>query len=355
MNDLPPQSGSIPVRLANTVEAGGCSAKLGPKQLGEILAQVPLMQHADIIVGAESHDDAGVLRLADGQYLIATTDFFPPMVDDPYEFGQVAAANALSDVYAMGGKPLYALSLVMFPSKQFDDEVLVAMLKGGADKAREAGCLILGGHTIDDAPIKYGLAITGIVTPELLVTNAGARPGDVLVLTKPLGTSILAGARKADLIDEAGMHPAIVSMTTLNDIGARHMNRVAAHGATDITGFGLLGHAFRFADASKVTFRIESSRLPVLPGALDLVSMGVIPGGCMRNLEFIREHTVFLPSLTAERKWLCLDPQTSGGLLIAVAPDRADTLVAGLKNDGMLESRIVGEVHPPGEKRLLLA
>lgn len=337
------------------VEAGGCSAKLSPKALGLLISQVKLPDHPDIIIGAETHDDAGVIRRPSGEYLIQTTDFFPPMVDDPYQFGQVAAANALSDIYAMGGRPISALNLVMFPSGQLDSEILVEVLKGGQSKIEEAGCLLLGGHTIDDSPLKYGLAVTGEARPDELVTNAAARPGDILLLTKALGTAILTGARKVDLIGEAEVEPAIRSMISLNDKASELMVKHGVLGATDVTGFGLLGHAYRFADASDVTFRIESQNLPQLPGALELISRGAIPGGAMRNLEFVREQSAFLPSLDADLKWLALDPQTSGGLLMAVNSDKVDGILADLQAAGIGEACIVGQVMAPGEKRLLIA
>lgn len=343
------------IRLAQTVEAGGCSAKLSPKDLEHILGQVPLPTHPDLIVGAQTHDDAGVLRLRDDIYLVQTTDFFPPMVDDAFTFGQVAAANALSDIYAMGGTALCALSLVMFPSKQLPSEYLVEMLKGGTNKIVEAGALILGGHTIDDSPVKYGLAVSGLVRPDQLVTNAGARPGDMLILTKALGTSILTGAHKVDLIDDQQVQPAIDSMITLNKKAAEIMVKNGIKGGTDITGFGLLGHAYRFADASGVTLRIESKTLPCLPGVLELIDQGVVPGGCMRNLDFIKEQTAFLPSLTDRFKWLCLDPQTSGGLLMAVPPTRVEALLEELHRHEMTQARVIGEVLQPGSKPLLLA
>ncbi len=343
------------IRLAQTVEAGGCSAKLSPKALEEILREVPLPSHPNIIVGASTHDDAGILRLPSGEYLVQTTDFFPPMVDYPYDFGQVAAANALSDVYAMGGRPICALSLVMFPSQHFPSDVLVSMLKGAADKVAESDAYILGGHTIDDHPIKFGLAVSGLVDPDRLVTNSGANPGDKLILTKPLGTSILTGARKVDLITEEEVRPAVESMCLLNRSGAERMNEFDIKGATDVTGFGLLGHAYRFANASGVSFRIESRDLPVLPGALDLIDQGVIPGGCMRNLDFVRERVAFLPSLTANRKWLALDPQTSGGLLMSAPSGIASDLLTALQNNGLTNARIIGEVHPPGNQAIQLA
>ncbi len=343
------------IRLSRTVEQGGCSAKLGPKDLERVLSKTPLPTHPNIVVGAETHDDAGVFRLPDGSYMIQTTDFFPPMVDDPFDFGQVAAANALSDVYAMGGRPITALSLVMWPSKSLPLESLPDMLGGAISKVEEAGAVILGGHTIDDEPVKFGLAVTGLVEPEKLVTNSGARPGQKLVLSKPLGTAILTGAFKVELIDEAEVRPAIRSMTTLNDKAALRMTEFGVKGGTDVTGFGLLGHAYRMANASAVTFRIESAALPELPRARELIEMGVIPGGCMRNLDFVRDHIAFLPSLLSVNKWLALDPQTSGGLLMAVDAERADALVAALHADGLTDATVIGEVHPPGEKRILLA
>jgi len=343
------------IRLAQLVEAGGCSAKLSPADLEKVLGTVPLPEHPDIIVGSQTHDDAGVLRMKDGTYMIQTTDFFPPMVDNPYEFGQVAAANALSDVYAMGGKPITALSLVMFPSQVLSLDILSQMLKGGSDKADEAGALMMGGHTIDDDIVKYGLAVTGTVDPENLATNANAKIGDKLILTKALGTAVLTGARKVDMISELEVKPAVESMIELNNIACDTMNSYKVKGATDVTGFALLGHSFRFADASDVTFRIESSELPVLPKALELIDLGAIPGGAMRNLAFVKDRVQFLPSLRDNLKWLALDPQTSGGLLISVAADKAEDMLDELKGKGLKYSSIVGEVLHPGDKRVLLA
>lgn len=344
-----------PIRLGQTVEAGGCSAKLSPKMLEEVLAKVPLKRSERIIVGAETHDDAGVFLMDDGSYLIQTTDFFPPMVDDPFLFGQVAAANALSDIYAMGGTPLTALSLVMFPNTKLPLDYLPAMLTGGAEKVNEAGAFILGGHTIDDEPLKYGLAVTGTVKPEKLVTNDNARPGDKLILTKPLGTAVLTGARKVDLIEESDVRPAIRSMTLLNKSAAEVMNRFGVKAATDITGFGLLGHAYRMANAARLTFHIDTEALPALPKALDLIAMGAIPGGAMRNLEFVKPHLRYEDSLTDNRKWLALDPQTSGGLLMAVKADEAKDILQALHDKGLEAANIIGEVSAKEEMAIRLA
>lgn len=341
-------------RLSQTVEAGGCSAKLSPQQLEDILKQVPVKESPNVVVSSKTHDDAGIISLPSGEYLIQTTDFFPPMVDDPFVFGEVAAANALSDVYAMGGKPICAMSLVMFPSQSMDSQILVNMLKGGTKKVEEAGATIIGGHTIDDEPLKYGLAVTGIIKPENLVTNSGAKPGDLLILTKALGTAILTGARKVGLITEKDVQPAIEVMTMLNKTGAEIMVKAGVKAATDITGFGLLGHAYRLASASNVTFRIETKSVPALPGAIDLIKKGGIPGGSMRNLEFVRKHIVFLPSLKDERKWLTLDPQTSGGLLMSVSPVKANKLLSDLQNAGLKDASIIGEVFPAGQKSVLI-
>ncbi|RJO71567.1 MAG: selenide, water dikinase SelD [Myxococcales bacterium] len=343
------------IRLSRLVEQGGCSAKLSPDELERVLKSVPLPSHPDLIVGPETHDDAGVFRLPEGRYLIQTVDFFPPMVDDPFTFGQVAAANALSDVYAMAGVPLTALCLMMFPSRELPTEILAEVLRGGFAKAQEAGALILGGHTLDDSPLKFGMAVTGTVEAAQLATNAAAKPGEVLILTKPLGTAVLTGARKVDLINEEAVQPAIDSMTRLNDTAALCLRQFDLHAATDITGFSLLGHALRFAQASHATFRLDTSRLPLLPGALDLVKMGAIPGGAMRNLKFVAPHSDFLPSLTSERKYLAADPQTSGGLLFSAPESKVDAVLRFLREHGIAEAAVFGEVLPRGEKTLLVA
>ena len=341
--------------LLSTVEQGGCSAKLSPVQLGEILAKLPKVEHPNLMVGIETHDDAGVYRLNEETALIYTTDFFPPMCSDGYEFGQIAAANALSDVYAMGGTPLLVLNLMMFPASRIPLEVFSAILKGGHDKVVEAGALVLGGHTIEDYPPKFGLAVVGTVHPDRLITNSGVKAGDLLILTKPLGSGIILAGQRSKLSEESTVRKALEYMKLLNKSGGEVMQQFNLKGATDITGFGLLGHAMRMADASGVTLRIDTQKLPHFPEALVLLEEGCIPGAAFRNLEFVKDHTVFGSSLSYERKMLCCDAQTSGGLLMAVPGEKASEILEQLKTKaGLVESAIIGEAVPRSRRSIYL-
>jgi selenide,water dikinase len=341
--------------LLSTVELGGCSAKLSPLQLGEILAKLPRVVHPNLMVGIETHDDAGVYRLNDDTALIYTTDFFPPVCSDGYEFGQIAAANALSDVYAMGGTPLLALNLMMFSAAKIPLEVFAAILQGGHDKVVEAGALVLGGHTIEDFPPKFGLAVVGTVHPDRLITNSGVRAGDRLILTKPLGTGVILAGQRNGMTVQSTVQKALDCMKVLNKSGAAAMQDFNLKGATDITGFGLLGHAMRMAEASKVTLRINSQWLPHFPEAIALLEEGCIPGAAFRNLEFVKESIIFGASLAYERKMLCCDAQTSGGLLMAVPAGQAEELLSLLKTKaGLTESAVIGEALPRSNKSLYL-
>jgi selenide, water dikinase len=341
--------------LLSTVEQGGCSAKLSPVQLGEILAKLPKIEHPNLMVGIETHDDAGVYKLNDETALIYTTDFFPPVCSDGYEFGQIAAANALSDVYAMGGTPLLVLNLMMFSASRIPLDVFAAILQGGHDKVAEAGALVLGGHTIEDYPPKFGLAVVGTVHPNRLITNAGVRAGDQLILTKPLGTGVILAGQRNGMTEEITVRKALDCMKLLNKSGAVVMQEFSLKGATDITGFGLLGHAMRMADASNVTLRINSLWLPHFPEALALLEEGCIPGAAFRNLEFVKESTSYGSSLNYERKMLCCDAQTSGGLLMAVPAEQAEEVLEQLKTKaGLPESAIIGEALPRSKRSLYL-
>lgn len=340
--------------LLSTVEQGGCSAKLSPVQLGEILAKLPKVSHPNLMVGIETHDDAGVYRLNDETALIYTTDFFPPVCRDAYEFGQIAAANALSDVYAMGGTPLLALNLMMFSAVKMPLEVFGEILQGGHDKVAEAGALILGGHTIEDYPPKFGLAVVGTVHPDRLITNSGVRAGDVMILTKPLGSGVILAGQRSQMTSEETVQKALDYMKLLNKSGAAVMQAFDLKGATDVTGFGLLGHAMRMAEASNVTIRINSNHLPHYPEALALLEEGCIPGAAFRNLEFVKESTVFGADLGYERKMLCCDAQTSGGLLMAVPAAKAEAVLGALKEAGLPESAVVGEAVPKSRRSLYL-
>ncbi|MBU2652238.1 MAG: selenide, water dikinase SelD [Bacteroidetes bacterium] len=338
--------------LLTTVEQGGCSVKLPAKALSEVLKGIPMIHDENLLVGTEAHDDAGVYKLRDDYALILTTDFFPPVCSDPYDFGQIAAANALSDVYAMGGQVLTALNLMMFPAG-IPLEVLAEILKGGQDKVVEAGGVIAGGHTITDDTPKYGLAVTGWVHPEKLVTNAAAEAGDLLLLTKPIGTGVMISARRNALCTEKAYQTAIDNMKLLNKRGAAIMNNYGIRCATDITGYGLAGHSIKLAMASGVTLRIRASSVPVLPETLSLIEAGCIPGAAFRNLDFAEQACTMDKGLGYNEKMLLMDAQTSGGLLICVKPGDAENIIEDLRTGGYPSAEIIGEVVP-GKKGIML-
>ena len=308
-----------------------------------MLRQLPTTSDPNLLVGIGTADDAAVYRLNDDVALVQTVDFFPPIVDDPYVFGEVAAANALSDVYAMGGAPLLALNIVGFPAA-LPKDILVQILKGGAAKTREAGVLIVGGHTVDDAEPKYGLAVTGTVRPGAQVTNAGARPGDALVLTKPIGSGIITTAGKQQAVDAPLLDQAVAMMSTLNDAASRAMVRVGVNACVDVTGFGLVGHLREVVEASGVGARLAVGRIPVLDGVRRLLDRGIAPGGTRRNLESTLGAVAWSPSLTEEERLLVCDAQTSGGLLISVPEERTDELLRELKAGGVETRAVVGSV-----------
>jgi len=299
-------------------------------------------------VGVETADDAGVYRLTDELALIQTVDFFTPIVNDPYTFGQIAAANALSDVYAMGGRPLTCLNIVCYPSKTVPKEVLQAILAGGLDKIHEAGALLVGGHSVDDTELKYGLSVTGIVHPDRVLTNAGAKPGDRLILTKPLGTGIIATAMKGREASPEAEAAAVAVMTALNRDAAACLEGFAVHGLTDITGFGLVGHALELAQASGVELTLYAGRVPVLPAARDYAAMGLVPAGTFANRNFCEKSLKLAPGLDPVTLDLLSDAQTNGGLLIAVAPEQAEALLACFHDRGVTAAALIGEVSGVG-------
>lgn len=271
-----------------------------------------------VLVGTSTSDDAGVVKLRDDLAIVQTVDFFTPIVDDPYEYGRIAATNAISDIYAMGGTPISALNICAFP-EDLEDDVVVEILRGGADVAAKAGIAIVGGHTIKSDEPKYGMAVTGTIHPDRIVTNAGARIGDVLVLTKPIGTGVLTTAHKLGVVDDAGLRQAIVSMTTLNDIAAQAMLSLGAHAATDVTGFGLLGHAGEVARASGVRVVIDGRAVPLFDRVLDLIEADCIPGGTRTNAAAHAAFTTFAPEVPDALRMALSDAQTSGGLLVSLA------------------------------------
>jgi selenide,water dikinase len=309
----------------------------------------------NVIVGLERADDAGVYRLSDDLALIQTVDFFTPMVDDPYWFGQIAAANALSDVYAMGGTPRTALNLVAFPVRQMDLSVLRRILQGGMDKLAEAGAVLIGGHSIEDQELKYGLAVTGIVHPARVLVKRSLQPGDRLVLTKPLGTGIVSTAIKAQMASKELVDRAIGLMAALNREAAGIMARFEVHACTDVTGFGLLGHLAEMVDGSGMGARISAGRVPVIPEALEFASMGLIPAGAYKNREF-REPMLYIEgSVPRSLQDVMFDPQTSGGLLIGVRKGQASDLVAALHMAGVGAASDIGEVIDGPEEKIHVA
>jgi selenide, water dikinase len=300
-------------QLTGQVKAGGCASKLSPKILDQVLPRIPRVPNDNVLVGFDTADDAGVYRLTPDLAMVQTVDFFTPVVDDPYTFGAIAAANALSDVYAMGGRPLTALSILAWPGAG-DIAVLEQILKGGADKIHEAGCVILGGHSVNDPEIKFGYAITGTVHPDRVKTNTGACPGDVVMFTKKIGTGVISTALKRGIAKPAHVEGAIAQMLTLNRAAADAIETLDVHGLTDVTGFGLLGHAREMALGSGVTIEIDSSLVRFLDGALDYAGAGAFSGGLGNNREFVASCVEGSSPLDD----LLYDPQTSGGLLIAL-------------------------------------
>ncbi len=311
---------------------------------------MPVATDPRILVDAATRDDAAVFRLTADRAIVATVDFFTPIVDDPYDFGRIAAANAFSDVYAMGGTPLLALNLVGWPRDTLPYELLGDVLRGGGDVARAAGAFVLGGHSIDDPEPKYGMAVVGEVHPDRITTNAGARPGDALVLTKPIGTGVLTTALKRDLLSEAELAPAVTAMTTLNATAARAMLTVGVHAATDVTGFGLLGHLHSLLEASGAAAEVTAQAVPLLPHARDMAARGAVPGGTQRNLTSIADAVSFAVGVDETTRVLLCDAQTSGGLLIAVPPDKTEALVTALAREQAPAAAVIGRVvaGPPG-------
>lgn len=321
---------------------------MGPGDLTEALAPLVPREDARILVGRETFDDAGVFRLAADLALVQTVDFFAPIVDDPYEFGQVAAANALSDVYAMGGEPLTALSIVGFPTGSLPLSVLTQILRGGQDMVEAAGAVVIGGHTVVDDEVKFGLAVTGRVHPDHMLTNAAAQPGDLLILTKPLGTGLVATAVKRGTATPAAERAIVASMTTLNRQASVTAVALGLRCATDVTGYGLLGHASHIARASHVTLEFTASRVPSLEGAEAALAAGIRTGGAERNAAYL-EPLVEWGDVPPDRRALLIDPQTSGGLLVASPPAQSEHYLSRVPG-----SVVVGRVMPRGEHPIVL-
>jgi selenide,water dikinase len=316
---------------------------MGPGDLSRALAALPTKTDPRLLVGRETFDDAGVFRLSDDVALVQTVDFFAPIVDDPFDFGQIAAANALSDVYAMGGQPLTALNIVAFPTSELPLEVLTGILAGGQEKVHEAGALIVGGHTVVDTELKYGLAVTGRAHPGFLLTNASAAPGDQLILTKPIGNGILATAAKRGMLTLEAQRPMLDAMKLLNGVASRAALALGVRCATDITGFGLLGHMSHIARASKVTLRVDLDAIPVFAGVREAVRAGVTTDGAKRNAEYLRDLVRWHKG-TEEDRAILNDPQTSGGLLVSIRRSEVANYLSRVAG-----AVVVGEVIDRGE------
>jgi selenide, water dikinase len=338
------------IRLTTTAKAAGCAAKLSPSILENVLKRLPRTNDPNVIVGFETSDDAAVYRLAPDLAIVQTVDFFTPIVDDPYLFGQVTAANSLSDVYAMGGRPISALTIVAFPAAR-PAEILEEILRGGLAKMAEANCTVVGGHSIRDDELKFGYAVTGLIHPGKVWRNVGASPGDTLLLTKPLGTGVISTALKQDGAEPEWLAASTASMTRLNRDAADALHEIedAARGAkpvhavTDVTGFALLGHAREMALGSGVSLRIDPTRVEYLPGAIEAARNRFFSGGLANNREFLEGCVVFASSVPDEFRALLLDPQTSGGLLAAVAPQAVSAAMAAFERRSV-PARIIGEV-----------
>ena len=340
------------IKLTKLAKCAGCGAKVGAGVLAQLLEDIRVHSDPNLLVGFDKSDDASVYKVSDDLALVQTVDFFPPIADDPYTFGQIAATNALSDVYAMGGEPKLCLNIMAVP-KNMPKEAVHQLLKGGYDKVYEAGALITGGHSILDEEPKYGLAVTGFVHPDKILTNAGAKPGDILLFTKPIGIGVLTTAAKADMVSPEGMALAIRMMTTLNKSARDIMVQYRVHACTDVTGFGMLGHLYEMAQGSDVQITLDVEAIDLIPEALELARMGILPEGMYRNRIFA-EYAVDAGSTELAKQDLLYDPQTAGGLVMAVDPADADTLFAALQNVVPSAQKIGTVGAYEGGKRILL-
>ena len=321
----------------------------------QVVRQLPMIEDDRILVGPGSIDDAGVYRLTDEVAIIQTVDFITPVVDDPYMFGQITVANSLSDVYAMGGKPITALNVVGFPVGILDLDILTQILKGGIEKMKEANVALMGGHTIDDRELKYGLAVTGTVHPDRIVSNAGAKPGDVLLLTKPVGIGVVTTGIKAGMVETELADLVTEFMAMLNDKAAEAMIPYGAPACTDITGFGLLGHASEMMENSNVGFHLIAKQIPLFSGAVELADQGVLPGGSMANREFYSKNVMWESSADIKLQPVLYDAQTSGGLLIAVEGAKSDDLLERLHKEGIVDAAVIGEVIPEPAGKIIVS
>ncbi|MBN1066889.1 selenide, water dikinase SelD [Clostridium botulinum] len=340
------------IKLTSLTKNSGCAAKIGPGVLHSVLSSLPKFEDENLIVGFDTSDDACVYKINDDTVVIKTVDFFPPMVDDPYTFGQVAAANALSDVYAMGGNPSIAINLICFPSC-LDISIMREILAGGYDKVKEAGAVIAGGHTIADPTPKYGLCVSGFARPEEILSNSNAKTGDVIILTKPLGIGIMNTAAKAELIDEKKIKEVTSIMSTLNKYAKECTLGLEIHSCTDVTGFGLIGHSYEMASGSKKTIEIFSESIPIIDGALDYAKMGIIPEGMYNNLDYLKDKFAVGANISQELQDVLIDPQTSGGLLLSLPEKQAKEFLSRIENFTPY-ARIIGQVLDKGDKPIVI-
>ena len=318
------------------------------------MRQLPKFEDPNLLVGMETLDDAGVYRISDEIALVQTVDIFTPLVDDPYDYGCIVGANSLSDVYAMGGRPLTVLNIIGFPPGKMDQNIVAEILRGGAEKVKEAGAVIVGGHSINDPEVKYGMAVTGLIHPKHIITNSGAQPGDVLILTKPLGIGIITMANIMEKLPDDLMKRVTRSMTTLNKTAAEVMIKIGVNACTDITGFGLIGHAYEIAQMSNVSLKISASKLPLFEEAIGLARKNIMPGGSFSNKDYYGPFVEAEPGIPQEIQDVCFDAQTSGGLLMTVDNKKADSMLKELHRQKVQDTVIIGEVVPKQEKSVLL-
>ena len=343
------------IKLTRFTHGLGCACKLRPQNLEQILASLPPVLDPNVLVGTNTSDDAAVYRLSDDLAIVQTVDFFTPIVDDPYHFGAISAANSLSDIYAMGGKPIFALNIVGFPEKRLPLDVLKQILKGANDKAKEAGIDIIGGHTVEDSEPKFGLAVTGLIDPKRILTNAGAQVGDAIILTKPIGLGIIATAIKRGLVDKSIEAEAIQIMSRLNRQAAEIMQEFDVHACTDVTGFGLLGHLKEVAVASKASARIYVSKVPIIRQSRDLGIANIVPGGTIANMDYVKPFIEWNSRISEIDKLLLCDAQTSGGLIIVLPQNQQSDLLKKLHEKGISEASYIGEITETGAGKIFVA
>ncbi len=341
------------IKLTHFTTGGGCACKLRPQALEQVLIDIPILSNDNVLVGPENHDDAAVYQLDENTALVKTVDFFTPIVDDPYWFGAIAAANALSDIYAMGAEALFALNIVGFPSKKLPMSILKEILLGAQEKCEEAGIPILGGHTIDDEDPKYGLVVTGRIRPERILSNEGARPGDVLILTKPLGTGIITSGIKRGLVEPELERRVVRQMATLNKKASETMMHFPVDSVTDVTGFGLLGHLSEMTRGSHVRAEVYFEQVPFLPGIEKMARNKVIPAGTRNNLDYTSPWAHYSENITELQRLMLNDAQTSGGLLIAIPEKESEALQQALETEGV-DNWIIGKITGPGKGEIFV-